>query len=33
MIEAENLGKKVGEIIASNNLTFQMAKGEVFGML
>jgi ABC-2 type transport system ATP-binding protein len=33
MIEVKNLPKKFGEITAVDNLTFQVAEGEVFGLL
>jgi ABC-2 type transport system ATP-binding protein len=33
MIEVDNLTKKFGEITAVDNLTFHVAKGEVFGLL
>ena len=33
MIEVKNLTKKFGEITAVDSLTFQVAKGEVFGLL
>ncbi len=33
MIEVKNLTKKFGEITAVDNLTFHVAKGEIFGLL
>ena len=33
MIEVKNLGKKFGEITAVDSLTFNVARGEIFGLL
>ena len=33
MIEVKNLTKRFGEVTAVDGLTFQVAKGEVFGLL
>ena len=33
MIRLENLTKKFGEVVAVNNLSFEILRGEVFGLL